>query len=56
MSIDHGHFIDEEGFGLLAEKGAFLSSNLAALSPELGQMKTRKPTSAPSTLKIRVAF
>jgi imidazolonepropionase-like amidohydrolase len=35
MSIDHGHFIDEEGFELLAEKGAFLSSNLAALSPEL---------------------
>jgi imidazolonepropionase-like amidohydrolase len=35
LSIDHGHFIDEEGFELLAEKGAFLSSNLAALSPEL---------------------
>lgn len=35
MCIDHGHFIDEEGFELLEETGAFLSTNLAAMSPEI---------------------
>ena len=34
-SIDHGHFIDEEGMKLLVEKGAFLSTNLAAFSQEV---------------------
>ena len=35
MCIDHGQFIDEEGFELLEETGAFLSTNLAGLSPEI---------------------
>jgi imidazolonepropionase-like amidohydrolase len=33
-SIDHGHFIDEDGMRLLKEKGAFLSTNLGAFSDE----------------------
>jgi imidazolonepropionase-like amidohydrolase len=32
MSIDHGHFIDEEGMKLLVEKDAFLSTNLISFS------------------------
>jgi len=34
-SIDHGHFIDDEGMKLLVEKNAFLSTNLAAFSQEV---------------------
>ena len=34
MSIDHGYFIDEPTARLLKEKGAFLVTNMTALSPE----------------------
>jgi len=34
-SIDHGHFIDDEGMKLLVEKDAFLSTNFAAFSQEV---------------------
>ena len=33
-SIDHGHFIDDEAMRLIKDKGAFLSTNLAAFSEE----------------------
>ncbi len=51
MSIDHGQFIDEEGLELLAEKGAFLSTNLAGMTPEIRNHPVYGDASTPTGQK-----